>query len=74
MTSQCRSRRRERRISKRLDAETVERLVAEHLGGTIAAEIGRRYGVANSSVHQLVRQAGQQVRQPPAQHQFRRLN
>ena len=51
-------------MSRRLEAETIDRLVAQYVDGTTAAEVGRRYGVANSSVLQLVRQAGRQVRQP----------
>jgi transposase-like protein len=43
-------------MTRRLEAETIDRLVAEYADGTTAAEVGRRYGVANSSVHQLVRQ------------------
>lgn len=50
--------------SRRLEAETIDRLVAEYVDGTTAAEVGRRYGVAKSSVLQLVRPAGRQVRQP----------
>ena len=50
--------------SRRLEAETIDRLVAQYVDGTTAAEVGRRYGVAKSSVLQLVRQAGRQVRQP----------
>jgi DNA-directed RNA polymerase specialized sigma24 family protein len=56
--------RRERRISKRLDAATIDRLVAEYVGGTTAAELGQRYGLAKSSVIRLVRQAGERVRHP----------
>ena len=51
-------------MSRRLEAETIDRLVAQYVDGTTAAEVDRRYGVANSSVLQLVRQAGRQVRQP----------
>jgi hypothetical protein len=43
-------RRRERRVSKRLEAGTIDRLVAEYVAGTTAAELGRRYGLAKSSV------------------------
>jgi DNA-directed RNA polymerase specialized sigma24 family protein len=57
-------RRRERRIRKRLEAETIERLVAEYVTGTTAAELGRLYGIAKSSVLGLVRQAREQVRHP----------
>jgi DNA-directed RNA polymerase specialized sigma24 family protein len=59
-----RSRRRERQISKRLDTETVERLVTEYVGGASSAELGRRYGIAKSSVLRLVRHAGEAVRHP----------
>jgi DNA-binding NarL/FixJ family response regulator len=59
-----RGRRRERRVSKRLQAETIERLVAEYAAGATAAELGRRYGIAKSSVLGLVRQAGETVRHP----------
>jgi hypothetical protein len=53
--------RRERRISKRLDAEAIE---PEYVGGTTAADLGQRYGLAKSSVLRLVRQAGERVRRP----------
>jgi len=53
---------RERRVRKRLHAETIDRLVAEYSAGTTAAELGRRYGIAKSSVLRLVRHAGQPVR------------
>jgi transposase len=59
-----RSHRRERRISKRLDAVTINHLVAEYVSGTTAAELGQRYGVAKSSVLRLVRQTGERVRHP----------
>ena len=59
-----RGRRRERRLSKRLDAETIEHLVAEYVAGTTAAELGRRYGIAKSSVLGLVRRARERVRHP----------
>jgi DNA-binding transcriptional regulator LsrR (DeoR family) len=54
----------ERRISKRLNVDTVERLVGEYAAGTTAAEVGRRYGLARNSVLALVRQAGERVRHP----------
>jgi DNA-binding NarL/FixJ family response regulator len=54
----------ERRISNRLEAEAIERLVAEYAGGTTAADLGQRYGLAKSSVLRLVRQAGERVRRP----------
>jgi DNA-binding NarL/FixJ family response regulator len=57
-------RRRERQISKRLEPKTVDRLVAEYMTGTTSAKLGRRYGIAKSSVLGLVRQAGEQVRHP----------
>lgn len=57
-------RRRERRISRRLEPKTIDRLVAEYMTGTTSAELGRRYGIAKSSVLKLVRQAGEQVRHP----------
>ena len=50
-------------MSKRLETETIERLVAEYVAGT-AAELGRRYGIAKSSVLGLVRHAGERVRHP----------
>jgi DNA invertase Pin-like site-specific DNA recombinase len=56
--------RRERRVRKRLEAESIERLVAEYATGTPAAELGRRYGLAKSSVLRLVRQAGDWARYP----------
>jgi DNA-binding CsgD family transcriptional regulator len=59
-----RGRRREWWLSKRLDPETVERLVAEYSGGTAAADVGRRYGVGKNSVLRLVRAAGKSVRHP----------
>jgi DNA-binding NarL/FixJ family response regulator len=54
----------ERRISKRLEAEAIERLVAEYAGGTTAADLDQQYGLAKSSVLRLVRQAGERVRRP----------
>jgi transposase-like protein len=57
-------RRRERRIGRRLETKTIDRLVAEYMTGTTSAELGRRYGIAKSSVLRLVRQAGEQVRHP----------
>lgn len=62
--AQRRSRHHERRIRKRLDAEQIELLVAEYAAGTPSAELGRRYGIAKSSVVQLVRQAGGRARYP----------
>lgn len=59
-----RGRHRERRISKRLETETVERLVADYAAGSTAAELGQRYGLAKSSVIRLVRDAGERVRHP----------
>jgi hypothetical protein len=55
---------REHRISKRLEAETVDRLVAEYVSGSTAAEVGRRYGLAKNSMLDLVRLAGERVRHP----------
>lgn len=57
-------RRREHRLSKRLSAEKIERLVSDYLAGSTAAEVGQRYGVAKSSVLRMVRQAGELVRHP----------
>jgi transposase-like protein len=54
--------RRERRVTKRLPAEIVERLVAEYAAGATAAEVGRRYGIAKNSVLRLIHKAGEQVR------------
>jgi DNA-binding Lrp family transcriptional regulator len=42
----------------------IESLVAEYANGTPSAELGRRYGLAKSSVLRLVRQAGERVRHP----------
>ena len=63
-TARRRGRQRERRVSKRLEVETIDRLVAECVAGTTAAELGRRYGIAKNSVLGLVRQAGEWVRHP----------
>jgi hypothetical protein len=57
-------RRRERRVSKRLQAETIESLVGEYVAGATATEVGQQYDLAKSSVLRLVRQAGQRVRHP----------
>jgi transposase len=57
-------RRRERRVGKRLRAETIERVITEYVAGATAAELGQRYGLAKSSVLRLVRQAGECVRHP----------
>jgi hypothetical protein len=59
-----RGRRRERRISKRLNAEQIELLIAEYVAWKPSAELGRRYGIAKSSVVRLVREAGELVRHP----------
>jgi DNA-binding NarL/FixJ family response regulator len=56
--------RRERRVRKRLQAETIDRLVDEYVAGATAAELGQRYELAKSSVLHLVRQAGEGVRHP----------
>jgi hypothetical protein len=47
---------------KGLDAQAIGRLVAEYLAGRTAAEVGEQYGLAKSSVLELVRQAGKSVR------------
>ncbi|HEY6810474.1 MAG TPA: helix-turn-helix domain-containing protein [Propionibacteriaceae bacterium] len=39
-------------------------MVAEYAAGTTADELGRRYGIAKSSVLRLLRQAGTAVRHP----------
>lgn len=59
-----RGRGRERRIRKRLEPDTIERLVADYVAGATAAELSKRYGLAKSSVLRLVRQAGEPVRYP----------
>jgi hypothetical protein len=56
-------RRRERRIRKRLEAEAIERLVAEYDGDN-CRRAWSAYGIAKSSVLGLVRQAREQVRHP----------
>jgi hypothetical protein len=56
-------RRREHRVSKRLQAEAITRLVAEYVAGTTAAELDQRYGLARSTVLRLVRAAGERARQ-----------
>jgi hypothetical protein len=52
--------RRERRISKRLEAEAIGWLSTR--AGRTAADLGQRYGLAKSSVLRLVRHAGERVR------------
>ena len=47
-----------------LDAETIESLVTEYVGGTTAEVLGRRYGLAEGSVLRPVRDAGERVRHP----------
>ena len=59
-----RARRPERRVGKRLQPETIERLVAEYRTGSTAADLGRRYGLAKTTVLRLIRQAGERVRHP----------
>lgn len=39
---------RQHRIAKRLPAGTLQKLVAEYVAGTPAAELGRRYGLAKA--------------------------
>jgi DNA-binding transcriptional regulator LsrR (DeoR family) len=51
-------------VSKRLSADAIDLLVAEYVGGTTAAELGRQYGLAKSSVLRLIRDAGERVRHP----------
>jgi hypothetical protein len=48
----------------RLAAEVIDRLVAEYVAGTPAAELGQRYGIAKSSVLRLLRQADARMRHP----------
>jgi DNA-binding NarL/FixJ family response regulator len=47
-----------------LQAQTIEYLIAEYAAGTTAAELGKRYGIAKSSVLRLLREAGERVRHP----------
>jgi hypothetical protein len=55
---------RQHRIAKRLPAGTLQKLVAEYVAGTPAAELGRRYGLAKSTVRTVLRVAGVSVRYP----------
>jgi hypothetical protein len=55
---------RQHRIAKRWPAGTLQELVAEYVAGTPAAELGRRYGVAKSTVLTVLRVAGVSVRYP----------
>jgi hypothetical protein len=57
-------RRDERRVTKRLQADTIERLVAEYRAGSTAADLGHRYGIAKTTVLRLIRRAGETVRHP----------
>ena len=57
-------RRHERRVTKRLQADRIERLVAEYAAGTTAAELARRYGLTKTTVLRLIRQAAEPVRHP----------
>lgn len=57
-------RHRQHRIATRLPAGTIQQLVAEYAAGTPAAELGRRYGVAKSTVLTLLRVADVSVRYP----------
>ena len=57
-------RHRQHRIAKRLPAGTIGMIVAEYVAGTPAAELGRRYGVARSTVLTLLRAAGVPVLHP----------
>ena len=52
----------------------MERLVAEYVAGSTSAELGRRYGIAKSSVLWLVREAGKSVRHPRLEPRARSLN
>jgi hypothetical protein len=49
---------------ERLSADAIDRLVAQYVGGTTAAELGQRYDLAKSSVIRLVRDAGERVQHP----------
>jgi hypothetical protein len=55
---------RQHRIAKRLPAGTLQKLVAEYGAGTPAAELCRRYGLAKSTVLNVLRVAGVSVRYP----------
>ena len=57
-------RRYELRVTKRLQADTIERLVAEYRAGSTAADLGRHYGIAKTTVLRLIREAGEPVRHP----------
>ena len=39
-----------------MQAETIERMVVEYRTGSTAADLGRRYGVAKTTVLRLIRQ------------------
>lgn len=54
--------RRPHRIAKRLPAESIQTLVAEYVAGAPAAELGRRYGLAKTTVFTLLRAADVRVR------------
>lgn len=56
------ARRRERRLRKRLDAQTIERMVGEYVARATSADLARHYGIAKSSVLRLVREAGWRIR------------
>jgi hypothetical protein len=55
-------------VDKRLPHETIQKLVAEYVAGTPSAELGRRYGLAKSTVLNLLRGAGVAVRHPRLSH------
>ena len=44
--------------------ETIERLVTEYRAGSTAADLGRRNGIAKTTVLRLIRQSGESVRHP----------
>jgi hypothetical protein len=54
--------RRPDRIAKRLPAESIQTLVAEYVAGAPAAELGRRYGLAKTTVISVLRAADVRVR------------
>jgi hypothetical protein len=47
-----------------LPPEVIEHLAAEYRIGSTAADLGRRYGVAKTTILRLIRQAGEPVRYP----------
>jgi transposase-like protein len=61
------------RLSQRLSAETVSEIIAAYQAGATTREVGRRFGLAHSSVNKLLRAHGVSARRrSPSADEMRR--